>query len=210
MTFKKPDTGCGKKPSDGSGYLRASCALTLLFVMLVVSCAGLQTKKITTCVSQNNLANDDQTPIGQMGSILLVDNPGQARPMQQVFVAEFQFIGYKVESQELRIVPGTGKVPHSQKCDFQFEMVDGEENLLARYGIWDPRIVIADEGKKRGLVEVPSATFVARFPFTAKAKEIRVLNAQNKIVAGKDVRAAIKEFCGKQKDHPACSPDMLK
>jgi hypothetical protein len=210
MALKVQDTGCGKKtPGDSGGY-RVCCCLSLLLAMLVVSCGGLQPKPEPKCVSQNNLEKKDHAPIGQQGSILLVDEPSQAQPMQQVFVAAFQFKGDTVEAQELRIVAGTGKIPYSQKCDFQFELVDVEENLLAKYGIWDPRILIADEDEKTGFVEVPTATFVARFPFTANAKEIRVLNAQNKIVAGKDVRAAIKEFCGKHKGHPACRSVMLK
>ena len=108
----------------------------------------------------------------------------------------------KVEAHELVVVPGTGKIPISQKCDFYFELVDGENRLLARYGIWNPRILITDEDDKTGFVEVPSAIFAARFPFTVKAKEIRVLNAQKKVLAGQDVRAAIKEFCSKFRDHP--------
>jgi hypothetical protein len=145
-----------------------------------------------------------------MGSILLVDDPSQAQPMRQVFVAAFKFKGDEVEAQELRVVPGTGKIPYSQKCDFQFELVDVEENLLARYGIRNPRILIADEDEKTAFVEVPTGTFVARFPFTANAREIRVLNAKKKIVASKDVRSAIKAFCEKHRDHPACRPVMLK
>ena len=210
MKFKKQDIRCGKKPSVGSAGHRASCGLTILLVMIVIGCTSLGSKKVTTCFSQNNIEMKDKYPIGQLGSILLVDDPGQAQPMQQVFVAAFQFTEDKVEAQEVRIVPGTGKIPYSQKCDFQFELVDVEEKLLARYGIWNPRLLIADEDEKTAFVEVPKVTFVARFPFTTNAKEIRVLNAQDKIVAGKDVRSAIKAFCEKHKDHPACSPEMLK
>jgi hypothetical protein len=179
-------------------------------VLVLVNCGGLQSKKVTMCVSQNNLKMEDQFPIGQQGSILLVDEPSKAQPMQQLFVAAFQFKGEKVEAQELRVIPGTGKIPYSQKCDFQFEMVDAEGNLLAKYGIWDPRILIADEDEKEAFVKVPVATFVARFPFTAKAKEIRVVNDKNKIVGSKDVRAAIKKFCEKNKKHPSCHSGMLK
>lgn len=210
MTSEVKDTKNGYKALVGSGSLRASFCLFLLLALLIISCGGLQPKPEPKCVSQNNLEKKDQAPIGQQGSILLVDEPSQAQPMQQLFVAEFQFKGEKVEAQELRIVAGTGNIPYSQKCDFQFELVDVEENLLAKYGIWDPRILIADEDEKAGFVEVPTATFVARFPFTANAKEIRVLNAQNKIVASKDVRAAIKKFCEKHMDHPDCRSVMLK
>ena len=108
------------------------------------------------------------------------------------------------------IVPGSGNIPYSQKCDFQFELVDVEEKLLARYGIWNPRLLIADEDEKTGFVEVPTATFVARFPFNANAREIRVLDAQGKIVTSKDVRSAIKAFCDKHRDHPDCRPVKLK
>jgi hypothetical protein len=210
MTSEVNDTKNRNEAPVGTGSLQASFCLSMLLALLIVGCGGLQPKPEPKCVSQNNIEVSYPAPIGQQGSILLVDEPRYAQPLQQVFVLEFRFKGEKVEARELLVVPGTGKIPISQKCDFQFELVDGENRLLARYGIWDPRILIADEDEKTGFVKVPDATFVARFPFTAKAKEIRVLNAEKKVVAGKDVRAAIEKFCSIFKDHPDCRLDMLK
>lgn len=210
MALNSQNSRFRKKPLCGSGGFRVRCYVCLLLAMLVVGCAWWQPKEVAKCISQNNIEKKDLYPIGQQGSIQLVDDRRQTQPMQQEFVAAFQFKGENIEAQELLIVPGTGKIPHSQKCDFRFELIDVEENLLARYGIWNPRILIADEDEKKGFVEVSIATFVARFPFTARAKEIRVLNAENKIVVSKDVRAAIKEFCGENKNHPECRSGMLK
>ena len=210
LTLKMEDKKCGEIPPEGSCSLLVSCGVILTLALILVSCTSLGPKKVATCFSQNNIEMKDKYPSGQVGSILLVDDPSKELPMRQVFVAAFQFKGDEVEAQELLIVPGTGKIPYSPKCDFQFELVDMEGNLLAIYGIWNPRLLIADEDEKTGFVEVPTAKYVARFPFTAKAKEIRVRDAQNKVVASKDVRSAIMAFCDKYSDHPECRPDILK
>lgn len=210
MTLRGQDTQRGKKPLVGSGGLLAGCCLSVLLALIVASCAYLEAKQMTTCTSQNNLEKKHHFPTGQQGSILLLEKGDQALPVEQVFVAAFQFTEEKIEPQELLVVPGSGNIPYSQKCDFQFELVDVEEKLLARYGIWNPRLLIADEGEKTGFVEVPTATFVARFPFSANAKEIRVIDATGKMVASIDVRSAIESFCTKQRNHPDCRPVKLK
>ena len=204
MSIIMRENNCENKLPSASSEFRVSCCITLILAMLAVGCFHLNSKQINTCVSQNNLEKKEQAPIGQQGNILLVEKPSQALPMQHVFVAAFQFKKNEIEAQELLIVPGIGKIPYSQKCDFQFELVDMRKETLARYGIWNPRRLIADEHKDKGFEIVPTATFVARFPFTAKAMEIRVLNAKNKPLASKDVHRAIKKFCGMHKDHPDC------
>lgn len=210
------------KDPDGSENLQVKHCLLVLLAVLLVSCVGQEARQMSSkdqmakCVSQSVLKMTDKPSIVQLGNILLVDKSSPVLPGQKVFVATFDFEKGKIEAQEVLVAFGTGKIPYSQQCDFWFELVDGEGKALARYGIWNPRKVIAeadgiaeaDKQRKTGLVEVPVARFSARFPFSVNAQEIRVLGAKQQTVASTDVRAAIRGFCKAHKDDPDCRKDF--
>ncbi len=210
-----PDNRYWKKLPDRLGRLQASYyCLPLLLAMLANGCASQMTSevRIAKCVSQSSLQKTDHPPIGQVGNILLVEKPRRVLSAQKVFVGAFKFEtdkfgNDKIGPQELVIAFGTGKIPYSQQCDFWFELVDVKDNVLARFGISDPRQLIVDDQNKQkmgGFVKVPVAKFAARFPFSADAKEIRVLNAQEQPVTSTNVRAAIYEFCAAHEKDPDC------
>ena len=198
------------KDPDSSENLPVKHCLLVLLAVLLVSCVGQEARQMSSkdqmakCVSQNAFPKTSQPPIGQVGSILLVDKRTQVLPGQKVFVAAFQFQEGKIKTQQVLVAFGTGKTPQSQQCDFWFELVDVKNGVLARYGIWNPRKVIADEQQETGFVELPVASFTARFPFSPNAKEIRVLNAKQDIVESTSVRPAIREFCAAHKKDLDC------
>lgn len=202
------------KDPDGSENLQVKHCLLVLLAVLLVSCVGQEARQMSSkdqmakCVSQSVFQMTDEPPIVQLGNILIVDKPSDVLLVQKVFVATFQFQKDKIKKEKVIVALGRGKVPHSQQCDFWFELVDVKDNVLAKYGIWNPRRVIADEHKEIGFVEIPVATFAARFPFSVNAQEIRVLDAKQKKVASTDVRPAIAYFCKAHKDDPECGKGL--
>ena len=184
----------------------------VLLAALSVGCATAATEGAVKCVSQNSLRAVDKPSTVQLGNIILVDKASRAPAAKKVLVAAFQFGTDKfgndeIKSKELIVAFGTGNIPFSQQCDFWFELVDAKNNVLARYGISDPRELIVDDPTKQqkgGLLKVKTAEFAARFPFTTDAEKIRVLDAQEQPVASTTVPPAIYKFCTVHEKDPDC------
>ena len=137
---------------------------------------------------------------GQVGNITLVESTAQVGG-DKVIVATYLFRAMAVEPKEAMVAFGSSKIPRSEAKDYQVILVDHQGNVLAQYGIWNPRKLVVE---KQGLVENPEATYSARFPFDARAKEVRVLDSQGVLVAKTEVGSVIREFCAKLKHDKDC------
>jgi hypothetical protein len=139
--------------------------------------------------------------VGQVGGIALVRDLSEASG-QKVIVATYAFRATGVQALGAMVAFGSGAAPRLDDYHFRIRRVDGLGAILNEYGIWDPRKAIVE---KQGLVEVPEAVHAARFPFDPRARQVRVLDGQDKVVAATEVGPIIREFCAKATKDPDCT-----
>lgn len=205
MRYRKKDY------SYKQGSLRGSLILIMLVISLGFyvdqSSSEKPLDKVAKCKTQNSIKMAPSS-VPKGGNIFFAEKETTTLPKNKVIIGTFLFSGTKVKGVETIVLFGTGVPPISERCDFSFELVDSQKGVLARYGIWDPRIQVVEEGEKKGVVEVQEASYSAVFPFSVKAKEVRVLDAGENIVATTDISLAIKKFCKEQKKDQECEQLM--
>jgi hypothetical protein len=138
---------------------------------------------------------------GLVGGIALVRDLSEVSG-QKVIVATYVFRSAGVQPLGALVVFGSGETPSLDDYHFRIRLVDGMGTVLSEYGIWDPRKAIVE---MQGLVEVPEAVHVVRLPFDARARQVRVVDRQDKVVAATDVGPIIREFCAKAIEDPDCT-----
>ena len=136
---------------------------------------------------------------GMVGSVVLHEPP----PVQgnKVILASFAFTATGVTVVDTLVAFGSGGVPRSEANHYRIALIVGSGNKAFEYGIFNPRRQVVE---KEGLVEVPRAEYVSRFPFRADATAVQVADSNGNIVATADVRAAIGRFCAEQQNDPDC------
>jgi len=151
-------------------------------------------------------ASEDQACV----TVNRLESPGAAvASNRKVIVVNFLFSDGKVEPQDPVVTFGRGQTPVSQGCNFSFLMLGTQDEVLAQFGIWDPRTQISDERPQKGFVVAKHATYAARFPFSTQVKEIRLLDSRREQVSVVDLTSAVRVFC---REHPKDSDckDLVK
>ena len=138
---------------------------------------------------------------GPVGGILLVRDPSQGQG-PKVIVASYVFRAGSVQAQPALVAFGAARPPRSDGQDFRVRLVDAAGAALSEAGFFNPRRVVVE---RQGLVEVPEATYAARFAFDARASQAQVLDAQGNVLASSDVAGAIRAFCAKTQKDPDCA-----
>ena len=128
---------------------------------------------------------------------------------RKVIVVSFHFSENGVEAQVPVVTFGRGQTPASQGCNFVFLLVGSQDEVLAQFGIWDPRMQISDEKPVKGLIVAQRATYAARFPFSAQVKEVRLLNSRREQLTVVNLTAAVRAFCLEYRTDSDCK-DLLK
>ena len=172
-------------------------AVLILTAMVLTACAAarpvLRASDESVCVTVNNLESSG-TPVASN---------------RKVIVVNFVFRETGVESQVPVVTFGRGQTPASQGCNFQFVLVGTQDEVLAQFGIWDPRTQISDEQPTTGFIVAKQAAYAARFPFSSRVKEIRLFDSRREQVRVVDLTGALKTFCLEHPSESECK-DFLK
>jgi hypothetical protein len=141
---------------------------------------------------------------GQIGGIAVREG-GTPLADSRVVVASFHFDATGVHAREAIMAFGAGNVPRSDGTDFTFELLGGQDRVLARFGVVDPRRNVVEQ---QGIVMAPEAVYAARFPFHVESRGIRVLDASGREVARTDLVPVIREFCSQMPRDEVCQQAM--
>jgi hypothetical protein len=121
----------------------------------------------------------------------------------------FIFSETGVQSEVPVVTFGRGQTPASQGCNFQFVLVGTQDEVLAQFGIWDPRTQISDEMPTTGFIVAKHAAYAARFPFSTRVKEVRLVDSRREQVRIIDLTVTVKTFCTEYPSESDCK-DLLK
>ena len=142
---------------------------------------------------------------GDCATVNTLETPGVTSPSnRKVIVVNFVFSETGAESQVPIVTFGRGHTPASQGCNFLFVLVGTKDEVLAEFGIWDPRVQISHEKPQIGFVVAQQATYAARFPFSANAKEVRLLGSQREQLNVIPLTSAVRTFCLKHPSESDC------
>jgi len=128
---------------------------------------------------------------------------------RKVIVVNFLFSESGVEPQAPMVTFGRGQTPASQGCNFLFLLVGTQDDVLAQFGIWDPRTQISDEKPATGFIVAKQATYAARFPFSTRVKEVRLFDSRREQLNVINLTAAVRTFCIQHPGDSDCK-DLLK
>jgi hypothetical protein len=159
-------------------------ALRLSFLLLPLMITGCATPELT----ERPAAADED---GLIGTVRLVGELNEA-PEDRTLVAAYRFAPNVVESIAAYVVPGAGGLPRSEFGDFRIALVGLNGEIIGEYGIRNPRRLLVE---RHGMIEIPEALYVARFPFDLRAREVRILDRKGKVLATTDLQPALREFC---------------
>jgi hypothetical protein len=159
-----------------------SLVLSWLFAMAIVGCA-------TDGELTGRPARAD--PEGQIGAIHLVEDLRAATGVKTI-VAAYGFTANGVTPSVARVVYGAGTSPRNEGGDFRLMLVDAGGETLSHYTIRNPRRLLVE---RKGLIEEDEVFYVAVFPFSARAAQVRVLDRRGKTLAVTEVGSMVRDFC---------------
>jgi len=81
-------------------------------------------------------------------------------------------------------------------------LVDVGGETLGQYTIRNPRRLLVE---RKGLIEEEEVFYVAVFPFSARAAQVRVLDRRGKALAITEVSPVIQDFCLVAKHDEDCA-----
>jgi hypothetical protein len=173
--------------------VRPLVVLSLLLSLAAVGCAPF-TEEI-----HGRSANAD--PEGQIGPIHMVDDLRATTGVKSL-VAAYGFTASGVTPSVARVVYGAGSTPRSEGTDFRLMLVDAAGQTLSQYTIRNPRRLLVE---RKGLIEEDEVFYVAQFPFTARAAQVRVLDRRGKALATTEVGPVVRDFCALAKNDEDCA-----
>ena len=176
--------------------VRPAVVLSLLLSLAAIGCASFKED------IHGRSANAD--PEGQIGPIHLVGDL-RATTGVKTLVAAYGFTPSGVTPSVAQVVYGAGSTPRSEGSDFRLLLVDAAGQTLSQYTIRNPRRLLVE---RKGLIEEEEVFYVAQFPFSARAAQVRVLDRRGKALATTEVATVVRDFCALVKNDEDCANVM--